>query len=107
MSTAADKPVRHILSISGGKPAPYFRAFDMLDPILTRHYPQSTVGGSRGASQGRGHVLQVAEGGVRTDGELRGTQSCVRREGQCGKIFLYEEMKESVKCLCLMLHTKC
>ena len=46
MSTAADKPVRHILSISGGKPASYFRAFDMLDPILTRHYPKPIIGGS-------------------------------------------------------------
>ena len=34
-----------------------------------------------------GHVLQVAEEGVRIEGELRGTQSCVRREGQCSKIF--------------------
>ena len=46
MSTAADKPVRHILSISGGKPAPYVRALDMLGPILTRHCPKPTVGGS-------------------------------------------------------------
>ena len=96
MSTAADKPVRHILALSGGKPASYVRALDMLDPMwVTRGF------------QGRGHVFQVAEEGIRTDGELHGTQSCVRREGQCGKIFLYEEMKEPVKCLCLMLHTKC
>jgi hypothetical protein len=46
MSSSADKPVRHILSISGGKAASYFRAFDMLDPILTRHYPKPIVGGS-------------------------------------------------------------
>ena len=46
MSTAADKPVRHILSISGDKPASYVRALDMLDPILTRHYPKPIVGGS-------------------------------------------------------------
>ena len=46
MSTAADKSVRHILSISGGKAASYVRAFDMLDPILTRHYPKPIVGGS-------------------------------------------------------------
>lgn len=44
MSTAADKPVRHILALSGGKSAPCFRAFDMLDPILTRHYPKPIVG---------------------------------------------------------------
>lgn len=49
MSTAVDKPVRHILTISGGKPAPCFPAFDMLGPILTRHYPRPIVGGSRGA----------------------------------------------------------
>jgi hypothetical protein len=47
MSTAADKPVRHILALSGGKSAPCFRAFDMLDPILTRHYPKLIVGGLR------------------------------------------------------------
>jgi len=29
MSTVADKPVRHILSISGGKPAPCVRALDI------------------------------------------------------------------------------
>ena len=46
MSTAADKPVRHIQSLSGGKPASYVRALDMLDPILTRHYPKPIVGGS-------------------------------------------------------------
>ena len=49
MSTAADKSVRHILSIPGGKAAPCFPAFDMLDPILTRHYPKPIVGGSLGA----------------------------------------------------------
>ena len=46
MRNIADKPVRHILSISGGKPAPSFPAFDMLGPILTRHYPKPIVGGS-------------------------------------------------------------
>ena len=49
MSTAADKPVRHILSISGGKAASYVRALDMLGPILTRHYPKPIAGGSLGA----------------------------------------------------------
>jgi len=58
MSTAADKPVRHILALSGDKAASYVRALDM--PILTRYCPKPIVGGSRGASQGRGHVLQVA-----------------------------------------------
>ena len=46
MSTAADKPVRHILTISGGKAASCVRALDMLGPILTRHCPKPTVGGS-------------------------------------------------------------
>lgn len=46
MSSSADKPVRHIPTISGDKSAPCFRAFDMLDPILTRHYPKPIVGGS-------------------------------------------------------------
>ena len=47
MSTAADKPVRHILTISGDNAASYVHAFDMLDPILTRHYPKPIVGGLR------------------------------------------------------------
>ena len=47
MSTAADKPVRHILTISGDNAASYVRALDMLDPILTRHYPKPIVGGLR------------------------------------------------------------
>ena len=46
MSTAADKPVRHILSSSGGKPASCVRALDMLGSTLTRHYPKPLVGGS-------------------------------------------------------------
>ena len=46
MSTAADKPVRHILALSGGKSASYVRALDMLGPILTRHYPIPVVSGS-------------------------------------------------------------
>ena len=55
-----------------GKAASYVRALDMLCPILTKHYPKPIVGGSHVASQGRGHVLQVAEEGVRTGYELRG-----------------------------------
>ena len=46
MSTAADKSVRHILSISGDNAVSYVHAFDMLDPILTRHYRKPIVGGS-------------------------------------------------------------
>ena len=46
MSTAADKPVCHILALSGGKAASCARALDMLGPILTRHYPKPIVGGS-------------------------------------------------------------
>ena len=49
MSTVADKPVRHILTISGGKAASCVRALDMLDPILTRHYPKPIVSGLCGA----------------------------------------------------------
>lgn len=49
MSTAADKPVRHILALSGGKAASCFPAFDMLGSILTRYYPKPIVGGSLGA----------------------------------------------------------
>lgn len=47
MSTATYKSVHHILALSGGKPASYVRALDMLDPILTRHYPRTIVGRSR------------------------------------------------------------
>ena len=46
---AADKPVRHILALSGGKAASYVRALDMFGPILTKHYPKPIVGGLRGA----------------------------------------------------------
>jgi len=51
-----------------GKAASYVRALDMLGPILTKHYPKPIFGGSHGASQGRGHVLQVAEESIRTGG---------------------------------------
>ena len=46
MSTAADKPVRHILALSGGKTASCARALDMLGSTLTRHYPIPVVSGS-------------------------------------------------------------
>ena len=46
MSSSADKPVRHIRTISGGKAASCVRALDMLGPILTRRYQKPTVGGS-------------------------------------------------------------
>lgn len=46
MSTAADKPVRHILALYGGKAASCVRALDMLGPILAKHYPKPIVGGS-------------------------------------------------------------
>ena len=58
MSTAADKSVRHILALPGGKAESYVRALDMLAPILTKHYLKPIVGGSNGASQGRGHAFQ-------------------------------------------------
>ena len=46
MSTAADKSVRHILALPGGKAESYVRALDMLGPILTKPYPKPIVGGS-------------------------------------------------------------
>ncbi len=46
MSSSADKPVRHILTISGGKPAPCVRALDIPGSILTRRCPKPIVGGS-------------------------------------------------------------
>ena len=46
MSTAADKPVCHILTISGGKAASCVRALDKLGSTLTRHYPKPIVGDS-------------------------------------------------------------
>ena len=46
MSTAADKPVRHILTISGDNAASYVHALDMLGSTLTRHYPIPVVSGS-------------------------------------------------------------
>ena len=44
-----------------GKAVSYVRVLAMFGPVLTKHYPKPIVGGSRGASQGRGHVFQVAE----------------------------------------------
>ena len=46
MSSSADKPVQHILAISGDNAASYVHAFDMLDPILTKQYPKPIVGDS-------------------------------------------------------------
>ena len=46
MSTAADKSVRHILALPGGKAESYVRALDMLGPVLTRHYPIPVISGS-------------------------------------------------------------
>jgi hypothetical protein len=42
----SDKSVRHILTISGGKPAPCVRALDIPGSILTRRCPKPIVGGS-------------------------------------------------------------
>ena len=49
MSTAADKPVRHILALSGDKAASHVRALDMFGPIPTRYCPKPIVSGSLGA----------------------------------------------------------
>ena len=65
MSTAADKPVRHILSISGGKAASYVRALDMLGPILTRHYPKPIAGGSMRHSFSLADIHAFSRSGIR------------------------------------------
>ena len=65
MSTAADKPVRHILSISGGKPAPCFPAFDMLGPILTKQYPKLIVGDSMWHSFSLADIHAFSRSGIR------------------------------------------
>ena len=65
MSTAADKPVRHILSISGGKAASCVHALDMLDPILTRHYPKPIVGDSMWHSFSLADIHAFSRSGIR------------------------------------------
>ena len=72
MSTAADKPVRHILALSDGKAASYVRALDMLGPILTRHYPKPIVGGcGTGGEKGRSEGEKAGTEGekARSEGE--------------------------------------
>ncbi len=71
MSTAADKPVRHILTISGGKAASCVRALDMLGPILTRHCPKPTVGGSMRHSFSLADIHTVSRSGTRPSSRLR------------------------------------
>ena len=71
MSTAADKPVRHILTISGDKAASYFRAFDMLDPILTRHYPKPIVGDSMWHSFSLADIHAFSRSGARSSMDLQ------------------------------------
>ena len=71
MSTAADKPVRHILALSGGKPASYVRALDMLDPILTRHYPKPIVGGSMRHSFSLADIHTFSRSGTRPSSRRR------------------------------------
>ena len=71
MSTAADKPVRHILALSGGKPASYVRALDMLDPILTRHYPKPIVGGSMWHNFSLAGIHAVSRSGARPSMNLQ------------------------------------
>ena len=65
MSTAADKPVRHILSISGSKPAPCFPAFDMFGSTLTRHAPKSIVGDSMWHSFSLADIHAFSRSGTR------------------------------------------
>ena len=71
MSTAADKPVRHILSISGGKPAPCFPAFDMLGPILTKQYPKPIVGDSMWHSFSLADIHAFSRSGTRPSSRRR------------------------------------
>ena len=65
MSTAADKPVRHILTISGDKAASYVRALDMLGPILTKPYPKPIVGGSMRHSFSLADIHAFSRSGTR------------------------------------------
>ena len=65
MSTAADKPVRHILTISGDNAASYVRALDMLGPILTKDYPKPIVGGSMWYSFSLADINASSRSGIR------------------------------------------
>lgn len=65
MSTAADKPVRHILSISGGKPAPCVRALDIPGSILTRRCPKPIVGDSMWHSFSLADIHAFSRSGIR------------------------------------------
>ena len=65
MSTAVDKPVRHILTISGGKTASYVRALDMLGPILTKQYPKPIVGDSMWHSFSLADIHAFSMSGIR------------------------------------------
>ena len=65
MSTAAGMPVRHILSISGGKPAPCYPAFDMFGSTLTRHYPKSIVGDSMWHSFSLAEIHAFSRSGIK------------------------------------------
>ena len=71
MSSSADKTVRHILSISGGKPAPCFPAFDMLGPILTKQYPKPIVGGSMRHSFSLADIHTFSRSGSRPSSHRR------------------------------------
>ena len=71
MSTAADKSVRHILTISGGKPAPCVHALDMLGPILTRHYQKPIVGGSMRHSFSLADIHTFSRSGTRPQSRRR------------------------------------
>ena len=71
MSTAADKPVRHILALSGGKAASYVRALDMPGPILAKHYPKPIVGGSMRHSFSLADIHAFSRSGTRPSSRLR------------------------------------
>ena len=61
----SDKPVRPILALSGGKPAPCFPAFDMLGPILTKQYPKPIVGDSMWHSFSFADIHAFSRSGIR------------------------------------------
>ena len=71
MSSSADKPVRHILVLSGGNAASCVHALDMLGPILTRHTRSRLLVDHSGLSR-TGTRPPSRPKGVRIDGELRG-----------------------------------
>lgn len=65
MSSSADKPVRHILTISGDKAASYVRALDIPGSILTKQYPKPIVGDSMWHSFSLADIHAFSRSGIR------------------------------------------